>query len=164
MRGEDDILALQADLESLFSWQRDNNMSWNGKKFVAIRMGPNMDLIDSTVLLTPETDPIPEKEEARDLGIMMDRWGSFKPQRALVVSKVRAKASWVLRTFRTRTLWVSLIRPHQDYGSQLWAPVGSPGEIRAQEATLRAFLKRIDGFRELHYWDRLSLAGMYSTE
>ena len=31
VRGMDDIVDLQADLEALFTWQRENNMSWNGK-------------------------------------------------------------------------------------------------------------------------------------
>ena len=63
-----------------------------------------------------------------------------------------------------RTLWGSLIRPHQDYVSQLWAPVGSLPELRDQEAPLRAYTKRFRGFHNLHYWDRLALVGMSSTE
>ena len=133
-------------------------------------MGPREDLSEETVLLTPNTDPIPVKEEVRDLGILMDSRCSFKPQRTLVIKKVKAKATWVLWTFRSRsvplmrTLWGSLVRPHQEYGSLLWAPVGSISAIRDQEAPLCAFTKRFLGYRELHYWDRLALAGMSSTE
>jgi hypothetical protein len=31
---------LQADLEALYSWQRENNMEWNALKFVDLRLGP----------------------------------------------------------------------------------------------------------------------------
>ena len=91
--------------------------------------------------------------EARDLGIIVDNRANIRPQQAVVVKKVKAKTAWMLRTFRSRdlklmrSLWVTLVRPHQDYGSQLWAPVSSLMEIRAQEAPLRAFTKRITGLR-----------------
>ena len=63
-----------------------------------------------------------------------------------------------------RTLWCTLVRPHQDYASQLWAPVASLPAIRDQESPLRAFTKRVAGFRDLHYWERLALSGLSSTE
>ena len=78
--------------------------------------------------------------------------------------------AWVLRSFRTRdmvtlrTLWVSLVRPHQDYVNLLWAPARVASQLRVQEAPLRAFTKRMAGLKDLHYWDRLALARMYSTE
>ena len=59
---------------------------------------------------------------------------------------------------------MALVRPHQDYANQVWAPAGVPSELKAQEAPLRAFTKRMDGCHQLHYWDRLTLARMSSTE
>ncbi len=72
------------------------------------------------------------------------------------------KAGWVLRTFKTREL--SLIQPHQDYASKLWAPVGILGDLAAQEAPLKSFTKRTRGFWDLSYWERLVKAGMMSNE
>ena len=63
-----------------------------------------------------------------------------------------------------RTLWTALVRPHQDYGSQVWAPSGQPGDLRAQESLLRAFTKRMSNIGHLHYWDRLLASGLSSTE
>ena len=170
IQGMEDVLSLQADLEHLFGWQVANNMAWNSTKFQALRMGGKPSLWDSTVLLTPDSSPIPTVHQAKDLGILVDDRMYFKPQRQAAIAKVKAKSGWVLRTFRSRTLplmkalWTTIIRPHQDYGSQLWAPVGSGPELRAQEAPLRAFTKRIEGLRALHYWDRLAICRMYSTE
>ena len=137
---------------------------------MAIRMGPNHLLKDSTSLFTPTWDPIAVKDSTRDLGIMVDSMGTFKTQRACVIKKVKARAAWVLRTFRgrgiplMRTLWTALVRPHQDYGSQVWAPSGQPGDLRAQESPLRAFTKRMAHLSHLHYWDRLQACGLSSTE
>ncbi len=100
----------------------------------------------------------------------MDSRGDFCPQRAKAAAKTLAKASWVLRMFATkdlstmRTLWKSLVQPHQDYASQLWAPVGLLGDLRAQEAPLRAYTRRIRGLGHLTYWERLRASGLSSME
>ena len=99
IRGLEDVLDLQADLEHLFSWQVANNMSWNDKKFLAIRMGAKPELWEASVLLTPDTSPIPVVPEVKDLGILIDNKASFKPQRMAALKKVRAKSGWVLHTF-----------------------------------------------------------------
>ena len=39
-----------------------------------------------------------------------------------------------------------------------------PSQLKAQEAPLRAFTKRMAGLRDHHYWDRLSITKMLSTE
>ena len=167
----EDVEALQEDLEHLYSWQRANNMDWNASKFLALRMGANSQLRESTLLFTPDTgEPIAETEEARDLGILMDTKGSFRPQRAKASAKAKQKAGWVLRTFRTRearhlkTLWRSLIQPHQDHASQLWAAVGLSGDLLEQEAPLRSFTRRMREVRHLPYWERLARVGLQSSE
>ena len=63
-----------------------------------------------------------------------------------------------------RTLWRSVVQPHQDYASQLWAPVGLRGDIHLQEAPLRAFSKCVRGMYDLPYWERLRALGLSSTE
>jgi hypothetical protein len=167
----EDIKAFQVDLEALYDWQVSNNMEWNGDKFQSLRMGYNHTLRNESLLFTPNfSDPIPEMEVVKDLGVYMERDGTFGHQRSKANAKAHQKAGWCLRTFKSRdlatlkTLWSSLIRPHQDYCSQLWSPVGSAGDLLRQEAPLRAFTKRIRGFYELSYWDRLAKARMYSTE
>ena len=146
-------------------------MMWNHTKFQALRMGPNRTLIQDTTLFSPGyEDPIEEQEATKDLGILVDCEATFNAHRAAVVAKTARKAAWVLRTFRTRdmgllrTLWKSLVRPHQDYGSQLWSPVGAPGALMAQEGPQRAFTKRMGGLTNLHYWEWLQRAKLLSTE
>jgi ribonuclease P/MRP protein subunit RPP40 len=167
----EDMEALQDDLEKLYQWQQSNNMEWNGTKFQALRMGSNQTLREESLLFTPNfEDPIEEMELVKDLGVFMDRLGTFGPQRAKANAKAKQKAGWILRTFRSRdlhtmrTLWTTLVRPHQDYCSQLWSPVGLTGELLEQESPLRSFTRRIRGFSILNYWERLAAAALYSTE
>ena len=95
---------------------------------------------------------------------------SFKSQKVKAAAKAKAKAGWILRVFTARdvptmrVLWRSLVQPHQDYASQLWSPVSHLGELRAQEAPLRAFSKRVKGLRYLPYNQRLARMGLSSIE
>ena len=136
MASVEDVEEFQATLDNLYAWQAANNMEWNGKKFVAVRMGPLTEVKDNTMLFTPGVeDPIQVEDSARDLGILIDWKADFRPQRQAVAAKTAAKAAWVLRTFQgrglplMRTLWRTLVQPHQDYGSQLWSPVGLQGDL-----------------------------------
>ena len=147
------------------------NMAWNGAKFVLLRLGAKEELKDNTMVFTPNHEsPIEPVEVARDLGIKMDAGLTFKAQRASAAAKARSMAGWALRTFRSRepslmrTLWRTLVQPHQDYASQLWAPVGRRGDIGVQEAPLRAFTKRVRGLRDLPYQERLQALHLLSTE
>jgi hypothetical protein len=167
----EDVEALQVDLEKLYQWQIINNMEWNGSKFQSLRMGYDQSLRDESLLFTPNyEDPIEEMEVVKDLGVLMDRLGTFGPQRAKANAKAKQKAGWLLRTFKSRdlftmrTLWNTLVRPHQDYCSQLWSPVGLIGDLSEQEAPLRSFTRRIRGFSSLNYWERLAAANLYSSE
>ena len=78
-------------------------MMWNGSKFVAVRLGPKLALKDDTLLFTPGfSEPINVQESTRDLGIFIDAEASFRPQRLAVIKKMKAKAAWTLRTFKSR--------------------------------------------------------------
>ena len=168
---EEDVLGLQDALEELYTWQRVNNMRWNGTKFQLLRIGPNQDLINNTMLFTENTsDPIDIQETVRDLGVLFDSKANFQPQREAVIGKAKAKASWILRTFRSRDqslmlkLWKALVQPIMDYCSQLWAPVGLPGPLLRNEGPLRAFTKRIKGLFSYNYWERLKILRIYSIQ
>ncbi len=166
-----DVEALQGNLDTLYQWQADNNMAWNGSKFQALRLGGKPHLREDSLLFTPgHEDPIMEVEVTKDLSILLDSSLSFRDQRASAVAKAKQKAGWVLRMFRTRepyalrTLWKALIQPHLDYASQLWAPVSNKGALEEQESPLRAFTKRFKGLSQLPYWERLERTGILSSE
>ena len=168
---EEDVLSFQDTLQKVYTWQKENNMKFNDKKFQILRMGSDMDLIEGTALFTEGFEEMIHPEEyVKDLGVMVDVGGNFHTQRLSAASKARSKAAWVLRTFKTRdlffmrTLLKSLILPHLDYCSQLWFPSSSGLELRNLEATQKSFTKKIRGLSHLHYWTRLNRMGLRSTE
>ena len=123
------------------------------------------------MLFTPNyEDPIPQHNTTRDLGILIDDDCSFSSQRKAAITKTNQRCGWVLRTFQTRDphllrfLWRTLCQPIQDYGSQLWSPVGDRRDLQAQEGPLRNFLRHFGNFKDENYWQRLRLTKLSSCE
>ena len=124
IRGEEDVEQLQEDLDTLFSWAKQNNMQFNGKKFQLLRYGKNEDVKNNTMYFTEDTSDLVERTEVvRDLGVMLSDDAKFKNHIDKVVAKSRQKSGWIMRTFVNRsphlmrTLLKTLVLPHVDYCS-----------------------------------------------
>ena len=133
-----DASALQTDLEAVYQWAEDNNMSFNNTKFESLRFGPDSTLKLTTSYTSPSGSIIDTKEHVRDLGVMMSDDGSFSEQVRHVCLSAKNMCAWILRTFTDRTkdlmltTWKMLILPILDYSSQLWCPQ-SKGDIKMVE-------------------------------
>ena len=167
---EDDIEDLQADLDKLYTWAKENNMVYNGTKFQVIRYGRDEELKNNTNYFTENTSEIIERiENLRDLGVILSDDASFDDHIDKVVKKVRQKTGWVLRTFYSRnqelmkTLYKSLVVPHVNYCSQLWMPTKATS-IQAIEKLQRDYFNIIPAIRELNYWDQLKTMKMLSLQ
>lgn len=164
-----DVVALQSDLETIYTWQEANNMEFNSSKFETLRYGKNLQIKRDTGYKTPSGTPIEVKNSVRDLGITMSSDCSFKTHIVNLCAKVRSLTGWILRTFIARdketmkVLWSSLVRPHLDYCSQLYAPQ-KIGEMTLLENLQRSFTAQIDGMGSLDYWERLTALGWLSVE
>lgn len=165
-----DVEALQVDLDKIYSWERANNMKFNGGKFLVLRYGIDQELKDNTIYFTGEMqDVITQVNQCRDLGIIMQDDASFNLQQEKVAKKVRQKCGWVLRTFYSRNqkflkhMWTSLVQPHLDYCSQLWAPTGG-ANLENLEGLLKSFTSKIPSVKHMNYWERLSNLKMNSLQ
>ena len=165
-----DASNLQTDLEEIYDWSRINKMPFNNDKFEAMRYRLSSNHIQD---FTSYTDPtgriIQEKDDIKDLGIIMSNDAGFKAHIKKVTNSVRNLAGWILRTFKTRdkqtllTAWKTLVLPIHDYCSQLWSPY-KEGEKTELETIQWSFIRKI---RETHaddYWDALDKLGLYSLE
>ena len=167
---DEDRNALQRDLEGVYRWAEVNNMVFNSTKFEYIQYSEGR-VEEGEVLeyKAPEDTNIDKISEVKDLGVILSDDLGFESHIAAAVATARSKMGWVLRTFRTRernhmlTLYKSLILPHIEYCCQLWSP-RELGEIRKIEAVQRTFTHKIDGMKDLNYWERLSALGLYSLE
>ena len=105
----------------------------------------------------------------KDLGILMQDDASFNLHIDKVSKKVKQKCGWICRTFYSRNpnifrhMWNTLVQPHADYCSQLWAPsFGS--DLEKLDGLLRSFTARIPLIRHLNYWERISHSKMNSQQ
>ena len=84
-------------------------------------------------------------------------------------SEARQKASWILRTFKSRDsatmilLYTVYVRSVMEYCCVLWSPY-RVREICKLEAIQRSFTAKIEGLKSLNYWERLQKLGLYSLQ
>ena len=124
---------LQADLETIYRWSSDNNMSFNSDKFELLRYrSKESEAIQAASnYRSDQGSIIEEKDHVRDLGIVMSNDATFNKHIYDKCTNIKSKIAWVLRTFKSRdpqtmlTLWKSQILCHLDYCSQLWSPYKS---------------------------------------
>ena len=65
--------------------------------------------------------------------------------------------------FLMRTLFKTLVLPHVDYCSQLWAPSRASDLLRLEKIQ-KNFLRKIPSLSHLSYWEQLASLKMYSTQ
>ena len=71
-------------------------MKFNSKKFELIRYGPNEQIKMNTLYFTPNMENvIDEKDELRDLGVIMSKDMKFSKHVAKICSSVRQKTGWI---------------------------------------------------------------------
>ena len=160
---------LQTDLNTIYNWQSNNNMLFNEDKFELLRYGRNKHIKQTTAYVGPQNNTINEQTNVKDLGIIMSSNLTFGEHINNVCNKVKQMCGWILRTFQTRSikvlrpLWISLVQPHIDYCSQLWAPHKAT-EIAKLEGLLRTFTSYIEEIKHLNFWERLQTLHISSIQ
>ena len=165
-----DASALQRDLEAVYQWAEDNNMSFNNLKFENLRFGSDSTMKMTTSYTSPSGSIINTKDHVKDLGVTMSADGSFSQHIRNICQSARNMCSWILRTFFDRsqdlmlTTWKSLVLPILDYCSQLWCPMNK-GDIQMIEDVQKSFTRKINyELKGEDYWDRLNSLHLYSLE
>ena len=93
---------LQNDLHKLYKWADTNNMQFNANKFELLRYGKEQEIKSAASYKSYDDSNIDDKEQGRDLGIMMSNTATFTLHTRNIVKKARDKIGWVLRVFQTR--------------------------------------------------------------
>ena len=170
INSENDVEILQENLDKIYQWENDNNMKFNGGKFQVVRYGNDQELKENTIYFTGNMNEVIEQVATiRDLGVTLTDDGKYEEQIIKVCKKARQKSGWILRTFYTRCkdfmrhMYNTLVQPHLDYCSQLWAPQEGQHLVR-MESVLRNFTANIPAVKHLNYWDRLKSLKMNSEQ
>ena len=160
IKDAEDTQMLQNCLHKLYKWADTNNMKFNAIKFVLLQYGKEQEIKSTTIYKSYDNSNIDDKEQVRDLGIMMSNTATFTLHIGNIVKKARDKMGWVLRMFQSQTLSLmqtllkSLVIHLLEYCCQLWNP-GKAKDIQAIEAIQRTFTYKISEEHHLNYWERL---------
>ena len=104
-----------------------NNMKISANKFELWRYGKEQEIKSAITNKSYDDSNIDDKEQVRDLGIMMGNTATFTLHIRNIVEKATDKMGWV-RVFQSRkrspmrTLLKSLVIPLLEYCCQLWNP------------------------------------------
>ena len=96
-------------------------MKFSSEKFELLSYGKNEAIKENTVYFSGDENIIEEKEVLRDLGVQMNHQANFDDHISKVCQKVKQQSGWILRTFNTRSpfvtkvLWKQLVQPHIDH-------------------------------------------------
>ena len=96
-----DIIALQDDVDRLYSWADTNHMRWNHLMFQMIRLGNNTIRGETNVFTPIQTEVIVIKDTVQDLDILVDDGMSYINHIQKAVAKANSKSAWILRTFES---------------------------------------------------------------
>ena len=109
------------------------------------------------------------KRLLRDRGVIMSNNFTFQANINNIIEKGKHTAAWILRTFKSRskdvmiTLWKSLAIPKIKYCSQLLCPL-KIGDIQRIEIIQWSYIRKINGYYGLNYWEVLKELKLYSLQ
>ena len=176
-----DVPELQADLDNIIKWSRNNNMTLHKNKFELLQHTcPNRSIKELNELpfisydnshcySTAKDSFISPTDTVKDLGVLVSADNSWSPHIGRMINSARRTAAWVLSVFRDRSrttmmqLYKSLVRSKLEYCCPVWSPTKIE-DIKAIESLQRTFTSKISGFQHLSYWERLERLNMMSLQ
>ena len=151
---------LQEDINNLMEWSDSWQLKFNKSKCKHLHLGRNT---DTTYKI--EGENIEKITEEKDLGVTIDSQLKFQKHIGIQVQKANKILGLIRRSFSYldeemfTTLYKSLVRPHLEYGSNVWSVVFKKDAIQLENVQRRA-TRLLPHIRHLSYSDRLKHLGI----
>ena len=162
-----DSANLQSDIDIITSRAASWGLNFAVHKCVHLRFVRPFSSLPPVIPYTINSRPIPLQESTLDLGIRVDTSLRFHDH----ISSIAAKAFGVSNNIARGTvcrdpefmkqIFITHIRPLLDFCSPVWN-TGFIGDTKSLEAVQRRWTRKIDGFLEMSYGDRLRRLSLYS--
>ena len=177
VRTINDQIEMQNELQVLYQWANNNNLTYNQQKFEHLAYGESNIITEYT---NAKDSVINQKPTVKDLGILFSTSAKFESHIKNLVSEAQRLSGYILRTFTTRekdamiTLLKSLLISKMEYACIVWSPVECY-LIKLIESVQRRFTSRITQFNVYNedlgfpvcvvdYWSRLKELKIFSLE
>ncbi len=162
----------QNDINTLSAVSKSWGLSMNTSKCVVLRFHRtpiNWEELGHSGEYSLNNQPIPIKESAPDLGILIHSSLKFHQHISNIVHKAGGLSHSILKSTLNRDtsfmlpLYIAHIRPLLEYSSSLWNQ-GYLGDLRLLESVQRRWTKSISGLENLTYPDRLKSLNLFSVK
>ncbi|KAK3098476.1 hypothetical protein FSP39_019799 [Pinctada imbricata] len=151
---------LQEDINSLASWSNKWLLKFNVSKCKHLHLGkPNQ------TTYTMNDEEITKCDSEKDLGITVDDKLKFQVHINTQIKKANIKLGLIKRTFTYLDkdiflkLYKSLVRPHLEYGSNVWSVIYKKEAIALENVQRRA-TRMLHSISHLSYTERLKWLGL----
>jgi hypothetical protein len=160
-----DIAVIQSDIDRIQSWCDEWQLSIAANKCSMLHLGR----ANVNNLYTMGATNIPVVRMVKDLGITISADLSFSPHITQITKNAFARINLIFRAFTTRDIncllkaYIAYVRPLVEYNTPVWSPF-LVSDISKVERVQRYFTRRLPGFQEFSYMERLSRLGLETLE
>ena len=155
-----DCIVFQNDLDSLSVWSIRNELLFQPPKCHNLRISRKRNSFHRNYYLSGQELEIVAKE--RDLGVIVCKDTNWAEHLTAIVSKanrmlgfLKRNCAGILDIKALKLLYLSLVRSHLSYCSQVWAPQSVVKDILVIESVQRRATRFICKNNELSYRERL---------
>ena len=156
---------LQKNLDLIYQWSTKWQLTISHSKCNILHLGNSEPILNFFI----SGIPILKASHTTDLGVLFDPDLKFKTHITDIVKRAKQRASLIHRCFISRDIknlirsFKTYVRPLVEYAPQIWSP-HLTFLIDLIEGVQRAFTKRLPGFANKTYAERLQLLQIQSLE
>ena len=165
IRGPDDCLKLQQDVDRLLSWAEEWQMAFNFKKCKVMRIGKYTHAYEYRM----KSHGIEEVHLEKDLGILISSDLKVSPQCINACAKANKVLGMINRTIVNKTtevmvrLYKTLVRPHLEFCVSAWSPHYQKDKELIERVQHR-FSRMVTAVKADTYTTRLNKLNLWSLE
>ncbi|KAI5631267.1 hypothetical protein NE865_16016 [Phthorimaea operculella] len=170
--GEVDVLSLQADIDAVHGWSKENNLEFNASKCKVITFTRSRQPLIATYTL-PDDGQLERVCQIRDLGLMMDARLDFREHITSICKASNKTLGFMMRVTSqfndvraAKTLYNAYVRSKLEFGAIVWAPYETKYSLtieKIQRKFARWVFKRENGYYPYLY-PSLFVSGMVGLD
>ena len=169
IKTQENRAAVQVDVTRVEFWADIWDMFYNKKKCHHLHVGNHTPVGNYTMMEDKKPIEIEKVEYEKDLGIIVDNKLNFREHITSKVNIANRNLGIMFKTFTYMdqemflNLYKSMVRPHLEYGSQIWSPVYKKDKIIIENVQRRG-TRLVKSLQHLPYEKRLETLGLPTLE